>query len=461
MKWNINIENIGLGGYAPGYYYNSYPTYGNANMAGRMSNVDLTDPTGVTQGPGLTDVDSGANPTGTIKGITPYVTSANKAYGISATKIYEIEADNITEKSPDSAITGGEDIVLYADKLYWSHDTDVGRSDNPFANPDENWWTTQGGSALTSGNPHPMEVGGTSGVLWIADGQYLHQWNGTTATDGAFDTTDSDSVIQDMVWNNNYLYIASNKPDVSGRKRGSVYIWDGTSTSWTQRAETRGEIGALYAMDGITYVFYKENLSDGVCKLGYVDGNSIVPIKGATYSGSLPAYYQVSEYKDFLIWASGTDLFAFGSGDPQLNPRLFQLGVCGAGGLANPFGTPITASNNKLEKFSGYTTSANWKSILFDVSGDKGKSMIDRMYINIDKMSTGAQVDWSLVDNGGNTIESGTIPESTYGTNTNIKVNPNRKEADNFRIELDWTNGSTSNPAKVKSIKIYGHTTGI
>ena len=117
--------------------------------------------------------------------------------------------------------------------------------------------TVAGGSALTSGKPHQMVVAGTSGVLYITNGRYVAEWNGTTATDDSFDTEDADSVIVSIAWNQNRLWIAANKPNVSGRNEASVYIWDGNSPSWESQIKIGGKVGALYVKNGITFVFYK------------------------------------------------------------------------------------------------------------------------------------------------------------------------------------------------------------
>ena len=453
-KWTIPINNISLGGYAPAYWKSSYGGYGNKNMAISMSSSDLTDPSFMTQGSGLATITGTV--TDLVRGIHPTVIQANKTYGIGSDGIYDITASAVSLVATVSSTTG-EDVALYDGHAKFSYGTDIVDYDLS-TTFDKDWWTNvASGSALTSGIPHPMEVAGTSGVLYVANGQYVAEWDGTTATDDAFDTTDSDSVLCDIKWNQNRLQIASNKPNVAGRKEGSIYVWDGNATSWENQIKLRGEMGGLYIKNGITFAFYKKNLSKGVCTLGYVDGTRLRGL--INYKGSLPKYYQITENEDFILWASGTDskAFAFGAGDKDLNGRLFQISACGTGGLVNPFGSPITASSAKIEKFSGYTVASNWKSIQYDVTGDGKGSMVDEIRFNIEKMATGARVDWSLVNNKGTTITSGIISYALHTTQTHIKFMP-RCKSDNFRLELDFSNGSTTNSVKIKSVLITGHT---
>ena len=57
-KWQIEIT-APFGGFAPAFWETTYPSYGNKNMAGDMQNVDLTNPSFITQGPGLATLTNG------------------------------------------------------------------------------------------------------------------------------------------------------------------------------------------------------------------------------------------------------------------------------------------------------------------------------------------------------------------------------------------------------------------
>ena len=455
MKWKIELTNLSLGGFVPGYFKDTsgYPAFGNKNQAGDMVNCDLTNPTYITQGKGLSAI------TGTVdtlmKGILDNVFAADKSAGIGGTKVYEITPTAVTSKTIGT-ITGGQDIKLYAGKLYYSWDTNIGQVNTDWTSADADWFTTvAGGSALTSGKVHQLLVAGTTGLLAVLNGSVVATWDGTSVDDAAFDTQDTDIELVSQVWNQNRFWFAGNKPNTSGRNEASIFIWDGVSPSWDDRIRVGGKVGALFVKNGITFVIYQKNLSEGVCTLGYCDGVQIRDV--ANYYGSLPAFYQITDYEDFIIWASGTKTFAWGSGDLNLNTRLFQLAPCGTGGLANPFGTPITASSNKLEKFDGYTKTCSWKSLLFDISATGRKSMIDELIINTEKIATGARVDWTLRDNKGTSLKTGTISYATDGAITQKKFTP-KCVSENCRLEFSWANGSTANPVSIKSAILKGHT---
>jgi len=457
QKWTLNL-NSPFGGYSPAYWTNSYSSIGNSNQANAMVSIDLTDPNVLKQGTGLAVIDTGTNPVGTIKGIMHNVASANKTYGISATKIYDITATTLTEKSPDEAITGGEDICLYGDKLKFSHDNDIGSADNPWANSNQNWWTTTlSGSALQSGEVHQLLVAGTTGLMTVLDGSWVGSWDGTAdggTTQKAFDTQDSDIHLVSQVYNQNRFWFAGNKPNVAGRNEASIFVWDGNSDSWDSKINIDGKVGALFVKNGITFVIYTKNLSDTVCTLGYVDGTRITD--ALNYYGSLPSWYQVCEYKDFKLWASGTDLMAYGGGDLNISTRLFKLGTCGAGGLANPFGTPITAAAAKLYKLSGYTKTSSWYSPLFDVTGNFRKSRIDKIKFNFDKLETGARVDLTLKNNAGTSLRTNTVSFTGDGAITTKDWYP-AVDAENFQLQLNYANGSTSKTVAIRNIKVEGH----
>ena len=147
---------------------------------------------------------------------------------------------------------------------------------------------------------------------------------------------------------------------------------------------------------------------------------------------------------------------AWGGGDLNLGTRIFQLGLCGAGGLANPFGTPITASSNKLEKFNAYTVTSSFKTLLFDTTADGKKSMIDKLSFNFEKLATGASMAYTLKDNKGISLKTGTISYALDSTATRKDFYP-KCLCENFRLEMNSAAGSTANPVSIKDIKISGH----
>lgn len=480
MKWVINIDNF-MGGFSPAWYnQGTYPSYGNKNQAGVMVNADLTNPSYLTQGPGLSDLTNGtqaAAVTTLIKGATDLAVTSAVAYGVGGAKLYKFSSTTVTSDGTwphtinKAVVTGedGEDVAYYKGALYYSYNHsgsagDIGKYDLNVTFDDDWGSTVPSGADNLQSAPHPFEVGGND-VLYVGNGLYVCSYDGTTLMPQALDLP-TNSIIQDLKWVNDRLWILANRPDTSGTNKNSssLYVWDGTTDSWELEIKLMGTGGALHHKNGSLFVFYQDISSTGGFKLGYVSGNGLVDV--ANFTGALPEYYQVTDYLDFILWNANGSLWAFGSGDKDLPVRLFQIadgGYTNVGCVVTPFGTPMVASwdagsNYRLAKFSGFDVTSSWKSLMFDITGDsKNGGMIECVRINFETLASGARVDWKLLDNGGRTVYSDVISFSKLGAVTTAFY-PIKKGSENFRIEFDYANGSTSNTVKIKSARIYGNT---
>jgi hypothetical protein len=504
MNWNINITDF-LGGFSPRYYENGYPSYGNKNQAGAMLNANLINPNGLTQGPGLSTLTNGTQAgavTTLIRSILDLAVTTNVTYGVGGAKLYKITPGTVTNTGiwphaiDKAAVTSedGEDVVLYKGNLYYSYNHsgsagDIGKYDLD-TTFDDDWGSTTptGAAALTGGVPHQMKRG-TLDSLYIANGRYLATYDGTTFDPQALDLY-TDSVIQSIAALSDKIYVAANSPNVGGTNKNtaSIFIWDGLADSFETEIKLMGAVGALHEKNGTMFVFYQDVSNIGGYKLAYLNGTAVVDI--CNFSGGLPKYYQVTDYKDFIIWnvtslnslwsytsfpwqmvspwttTTGDDLiYAFGSGDKDLPARFFQLADSGyttAGAISAPFGTPMVASfessSYKLAQFSGYDVNSNWKSLMFDVTGDGSYSRIKFVKINFGQISTGARVDWTLRNNKGIAVYSDTISYDKLGAATSVSYPLNGPITENLRVEFDYIHGSTSNTVKIKSVKIRGTT---
>lgn len=478
MRWQIELNNLSLGGLAPQYWNASYPSYGNKNQAGVMTNIDCTNASYITQGPGLATLTAGTEAgavTTLIKGATDFAVTSNLAYGVGGNKLYSFSATAVTNAGAwphtidKAVVTGelGEDVAYYQGNLYYSYNHsgsagDIGKYDLS-ATFDDDWGSTvpTGAGALTD-NPHQMIVGGND-VMYFANGIYVGNYDGTTFNRQALDLP-VNTVIQSIQWMSDRVWIAANRPNLTGANKNtaSIYVWDGAATSWELEIKLMGTVGGMHVKNGVLFVFYQDVSSTGGYKLGYVSGTSIVDL--ANFSGGLPAFYQITDYKDFLIWNSAGLIYAFGGGDNGLPVKLFQLadgGFSTVGCVICPFGTPIIASTEstsfKLAKFSGYDVVSVWKSLMFDITGTGRVSQIDEVRINFETLTSGARVDWKLLDNGGRTIYSDIISFAKLGAVTSAYY-PLKKNAENFRVEFDYANGSTSATVQLKNVRVMGNT---
>jgi hypothetical protein len=477
-KWTLEINSLSLGGFAPAWYKETYPTYGNRNQLGAMTNMDLTNPGYITQGPGLANLTNGTQAgavTTLIKHILNDPTSSDVTFGIGGNLLHKITSTTVVDdatwpKTIDkAAVTGedGESVVAFQGNLYYLYNHsgsagDIGKY-NLDATFDDDWGSTvpTGMAALTN-NPHPSALGGND-TFAFGNGRYVGVYDGTTLDTQALDLP-TGSVVVDIKWNSDRWWVTANHPNVSGsnRNKGSIYIWDGTTTSWEAEIKLSGLAGASHVKNGVLFQFYRDLTSTGGYKLSYVSGNGIVDL--CNFTGALPSFYQVTDYKDFIAWDSSGSLFAYGAGDKDLPVRFFQLADSGystAGALATPFGTPMVAStestNYRLAQFSGYDTNASFKTINFDITGEGRSSSIDTVRINFETLAAGARVNVSLKDAQGKTIYSDVISHTKLGAKTTVRWPLNGKVAENFRLEFDYSNGSATNPVSIKSAKIYGN----
>jgi len=487
QKWSIKIDNLSLGGFIPAYWKNSYPTYGNKNMASDMQNVDMTDPSGITQGPGLANLTNGtqaAAVTTLIKSILDKAVTADITYAVGGAKLYQLSSTAVTNAGiwphtiDKAVVTGedGEDVAHFGGSLYYSYNYtsvvagDIGKYDLS-TTFDDDWGSTipaTGATALVGGVPHQFAQ--TAEFLYTTNGIYITEYDLTNnvMVEQALDLP-TGAEAQSHVIADDRLYIATNLIDLTGSNKceGVIYKWDRNSTSWDPDSiYGLGRLGALYNKDGVVFVFHQDVSSTGGYHLGYISGNQVKNV--ASYKGSLPGYNQVTEIEGFLIWESSGLLYAWGSGDENLPVRLFQYmdgGYSTVGGIAAPFGTLIAASNEttsyKLAKASGYDTSCNLKSMLFDISaGIRGKAFIDKMIVNFDTLAANSRVDLTLTCNLGASTWGGATTgriSHTLDSTATQKIFFPKKDAQNFRVDLDWSNGNATNPVKIRSIDISGH----
>jgi hypothetical protein len=222
-----------------------------------------------------------------------------------------------------------------------------------------------------------------------------------------------------------------------------------------------GTAGGCHVKNGVLFVFYQDITSTGGYKLGYINGGSVSDI--ANYTGALPEFGQITDYKDFILWVSSDLIWAYGAGDKELPVRLFQLadgGYSTVGALACPFGTPMVASTQstsyKLAQFANYDVNSSYKTLMYDVTGDTGHSRLGTVVWNFEVLSSGASVAWSMVNSKGATIHSDTISFSKLGAATSQVTSLNGKIAENFRLELNFAGGSTTAPVKIKNVRVYG-----
>ena len=492
QSWNVRMSPP-YGGFAPGYWKNALLSHGNKNHASAMIDVDMTDPTKMTQGPGLAALTNGTQAvavTTTIKHILDIPVSTDLTFAIGSNKLYRLSASTVTNGSADSitwpytidkaVVTGedGESVAYYNGKLYGFYNHSGSAGDilqyDLAGTIDPDWGSTIPTAAATLQNaPHPSIVGGDD-VLYFGNGRYVGYYDQSTTTISVDDLDlPVGSKVVDLAYPDSLVWAAVNYPNLSGSNAnvGYIYTWRGVGiSSWEDQPLIRfnGTIGAIYVKDGRVFVWYQDlsGVSSGGYKLGVVEGNAIRQLRA--YSGTLPNFAQRGEYQNMLAWISDGKLHVFGAIDDQL-PAFHAIhadgGYATAGALSVPFGTPLISStdgatNFQLAKFSGYSILSTWKSIVFSAVD----SVIDEVRIYYKSQGASARCDVTVSYNQAASSlllqksgQTGTLTHANDGSYIFKSFYPKLSVQD-FRIDLSWTSGSAANPMDIREIIIFGHT---
>lgn len=474
-----------FGGFAPGYWENSLGSFGNKNQARAMTNIDMADPTGFKQGPGLSTLTNGtqAGAVATlIKHILPVPTSSDVSFAIGGNLLHQISSSAVTNTGNfphtinKAAVTDedGESCVVANGALYYFYNHsgsagDIGKYDLSSTFDDDWGSTVPTGMAALQNAPHPSILGNDN-VIYFGNGRYIGYYDPDTNTlsEDDFDTVQGGECV-DVRYLNSRVWGAFNKPNIAGNNNSEaiIYVWGGVGfSSWEDFPNPRfyGKIGAIYPFGSRMFVWFQEVGYSGGYKLGYVNGNEIVEV--AAFSGSLPNFGQVMEKDGMLVWVSNGLLHRWGSVDRNIPPVLSQHadgGFSTVGGIGAPFGTLMAASNQstsyKLAQLSGLDTNSSWKSLFFNT----GPAKVEKVRVHYTAPGSGARADLTLYRD--QEVASLTLAlEGQTGsiTNTNDantvfkEFTPMMDVRSEFSIGVDFSNGSTSNAITIRRIEIFG-----
>jgi hypothetical protein len=471
-KWSIAINEFD--GFVPAWYKNTYPFYGNKEQASAMVNIDLTDPNVLTQGPAPTAL------TGTVttvaRSFLRLATSDNVSFAAGGNKFYKISATAVATAGvwPHTITHDGsevaEDVVYYKSAIYYFYNQtgavgDIGKYDMDETTFNDDWGSTipTNMSALVSA-PH-QAINGGDDIVYFANGPYVGTIDGTTLTVQGLDFW-TDSQIASITWNENRVKIAVNRPNIAGANinQSGIYKWDGVSSSWEgDPIEVNGRIGALYTKNGVDFVWWQDSGTSNEFVFGYINGTQLKPLKRCT--GTLPLYYQVGDYKGFIAWISDGLVYLWGSSDPDSKVKMFQFTsstyTTTVGGLGMPFGVLLTSSSNgalfNIAKASGYSTISSYKTVAFPVTRPGEVSVLDRIQVVTEQLATGAKCDFTLTyDQGKSSVA---LDQIAYSASNYVwhKILGKGCKLTDFRLDLDFSNGSPTNPVKIRLILIQGH----
>lgn len=471
-EFQIEISKF-YAGQAPAAHISQLTELGDYAHYSVATNVDLTDPTNLQPGSGLSTLTAGTE-AGAITELVTFIldkpTSNNVTFGIGATKLQKISATAVTNTGAwPHTITGatdGESIIEFQGALYYFYNkasgADIGKYDLNVTFDDDWGSTVPTGAAALQSAPHP--VAKKEDIMLFGNGRYAGTYiSGTNTLTPTKLDFGSSSEVADVTFHANQWYLAVNSGVTSGTNRSSasVYLYDAGATNAILADEISvgvQKIGFITPVNGTIFICYRDE--SGANVFGYLSGRAVKPL--AYFTGNLPTYEKKTLYKNFVIFESSGLIYAAGYSHPDLPFSFFQLADAGfttGGALSAPFGTPMTASTQstsfKLAQFSGYDVVSTWKSIVIPISGSGRLGQVDSITVLTNTLGSGASCALTIEFNQAAST-SNTLTLATTGKRRHTLHEVGATDCEDLRIVLDHALGSTSNPVKIRKIIIHG-----
>ena len=459
-------------GFSPVHFKNSLSSYGNVGHANAMTNVNILTPEFLTQGPALADLTNGTQAgvvTDLVRFILDQVVTSGVSYGISNTKLHKLSATTVSSGGiwphTISGASRGESIFIVGGNLYYVWQTNIGKY-NLSTTFDDDWGqngVSSGGAQLQDA-PHPVDV--KEDLALIGNGRYLCVYNASsdTLSPTKLDFGPNTEVV-DIKFHKNYWYIAVNSTNANDSNRGHsrIFLYDASAISTLLSDEISlgaKKIGFMEIIDGIIYVAYQD-LTTGAYAIGYLAGNMVKHL--GYFTGSLPDFKQKTLYNNVLLFVSGSSVWAAGAISDELPFAISQIADAGynsnVGALAAPFGTPMVASDDtssyRLAKFSGYDTNCDWTSLIIDLAIGKNLAFIDSIVVYTNTLSANAQLDITLKYNDESSNSGAKVVDTDSQRRHIIPIG--KKNVENVRAFLDFSNGNATNQVEVRSVEIIGY----
>jgi hypothetical protein len=455
-------------------HLDTYTELGNKGHASSMYNCDVLSEV-ITQGPGLSALTNGTED-GVVDQVIAHIldkpVASDETYGIGSTtsssfdfKLFKISSTAVIDDATfPKIITGadaGRSVAYLKGKLFYffrrSGDGAIGSFDLD-ATFNDTWQVGLERSDL-------MPVATKEDIMMFGHGSKV----GVYFDDDASITLDQldfgdDHDVVDIVFHRNQWLIAVNSGISGGRVSSQIYSYGGGATESVLSDEIAvglQKIGFIMPLNGIIYVCYQD--LTGSNRIGYISGNRIEPLVSFE-GGTLPDHRQKTLYKNMILFGSSGNLYTAGAISPELPYAISQHSSSGyseIGAVAAPFGTPIISTYLSLDtpaysisKFSDYVTSSNWRSIIIPTSAQKSLGYVDYIEVFTRTLGTGARCDLKLEINQA-TETTGAY--SIVAGKTRHIFPVNKKDIEDLRLFLDWSNGSTSNPCEIRKIILHGH----
>lgn len=464
-------------GASPTLHLDSLTEVGGEGQYSVATNIDVLTPNQLSQGPGLANLTNGTQ-AGAVAELINFImerpASSNAVYAVGVTKLYKISSTTVTNDGTfPRTITGatdGESCEEIGGNLYYfynkSSGADIGKYDLASTFDDDWGSTVPTGAAALQKAPHP--VAKKEDIMLFGNGRYVGTFvNSTTTLAPTKLDFGANTEVADVAFMANQWWIAVNQGITTGTNRtiASLYLYDGSAVSSILFDEVGvgvQQVGFIVPLNGTMFVCWKD--LSGTNVIGYISGRSVKPL--AYFSGNLPTYEKKSLYKNFILFESSGLIYAFGSATPDFPMAVSQLADAGyatAGALSAPFGTPMVAStdggsNQRLAQFSGLDTACTWKSIVIVTMNGRMLGFIDDISVLTNHLGSGASCSMTVEANQAQTTSTA-MTINTTGRRRHLFTSKDFDSVpiEDFRIALDYSGGSATNPVKIRKIFINGH----
>lgn len=323
-------------------------------------------------------------------------TNGDQAYAVSGgAKIFNFSALTGAVTTPTtfpytithgghSSVVGSDIISYYIGStkyIFYSFndatDADVGRYDLSTTFDDDYMSTVPGGAALLSSktSPHPMVVGDDD-VLYIADGNKLHNFDGQNGGNGTLDartplTLPLGSIITSFAKTQNFLVVYAYRPSITSgayyKSDVKAYFWDYVSEDPTYKYVINGNyINGGFNFKGAPGCFVRgldaNFKTQKGSRLMLFNGTEFVPVM--SFAEAIPGHGGVEAMENVIRWNADAVMYQYGSlhGFPNSINRLSQGSGFSSEGMFKNLALNIfwmssgTSTTGGLQGFGGTPT---------------------------------------------------------------------------------------------------------
>ena len=511
-KWNLNLDSLSQGGFAPSFYKSSHFTFGNKNQASDMLSMDLINPHAITAGPAFKDIniEAGVTVDAIVKGFTKQTASGTGPlirFAI-GNKIYAIDDDEVvkfgTSSRTEIDTTGtGEDGIYFQGSLYYTWydgtDGDIGKYELSTDTLTNSFATGVHSKNLNRNIPMQIARIGFEPQFVFLNGNFIGKFDAVEdeLIDDLVQAPDSDQIFVSIAGMSDRFYVAAISPGrwvptaagifnpaqqlvLGGQYISNLYVWNGSSASFDSEITISGIVTAVKNINNIPFVFYiKDILLDGtiVSAIGVVDGNFVRELE--TYEGNSPMYYQVTDYEGFAMWTWDPDgkVYAYGAANTKEEGRLFEYSNLRTqntvfnqiGGLSYSGGNMYMGFGNASDEFIHILDSSvvpnestTWDSGVFNIRRRQREGIIERVLIDFEPLTTDDKVFVDFFDYTDTTtpIKTIEISDAIQGVDATVDtLTEDFPAISNLVVRLRYPNSADDSVA-IRNIYIEGRTAG-